>query len=152
MAEIVALSDEFGIPLICDEVYYGLSFDENREFVSFSHFHSKVPMICIGSLSKNYCVPGWRCGWSIVYNTHGYFDTVMAHMAKHATILIHPNSLVQAAIPKILRETPDSHFEELKTKLKAATNEAFDLIKDIHGLEPVKATAAMYMMVKIDFT
>jgi len=94
MADIVALSDELGIPLICDEVYYGLSFDPNRKHVSFSHFHSQVPMICIGSLSKNYCVPGWRCGWSLVYNTHGYFDTIMEHMAKHATILIHPNSLV----------------------------------------------------------
>jgi tyrosine aminotransferase len=152
MAEIVALSDELGIPLICDEVYYGLSFDPNREHVSFSHFHSQIPMICIGSLSKNYCVPGWRCGWSLVYNTHGYFDTIMEHMAKHATILIHPNSLVQHALPKILKETPESHFENLKSKLKSATDEAYDKLENINGLTPIKASAAMYMMVKIDFS
>jgi len=76
----------------------------------------------------------------------------MEHMAKHATILIHPNSLVQHALPKILKDTPEAHFDNLKTKLKSATDEAFERLENIRGLTPVKASAAMYMMVKIDFT
>ena len=53
-----------------------------------------MPVICTGAISKIYCVPGWRCGWTIVYNNGGYFDKVIDNLGKHAMILLHPNSLV----------------------------------------------------------
>jgi tyrosine aminotransferase len=74
MKEIIAVANKVKIPLICDEVYYGLSYDENRPFLPFASVGTDLPMVCIGSLSKLYCVPGWRLGWTIVYNRHGYFD------------------------------------------------------------------------------
>jgi len=39
----------------------------------------------------------------------------------HSMIQLHPNSLVQAALPRILKEVPDSHFEVMKQKLAAAS-------------------------------
>ena len=73
----MAIAEKHKVPIVSDEVYYGLSYDEDRPFVSFSELDSPVPIICLGSLSKNYMVPGWRCGWVIVYNKHGYFDHVV---------------------------------------------------------------------------
>ncbi len=78
--EILAIADEFKIPIIADEVYYGLSFDPERPFVSIGKSTSTVPVICTGALSKIYCLPGWRCGWTIVYNNGGYFDDVIERM------------------------------------------------------------------------
>lgn len=147
---ILAIADKHKVPLICDEVYHGLSFDDARPFHSFGNLTTKVPIICCSAISKIYCLPGWRVGWSIVYNHQGYFDQVVDHMGKQSMILLHPCSLVQAALPKILAETPQSHFEGMKDKLRASAKTAFERFSTIPGLIPVQSSAAMYMMVRID--
>ena len=68
MEDILAVAEEYKIPIIADEVYYGLSYDPDRPFYSFGTITKTVPVICTGSISKIYCLPGWRCGWNIVYN------------------------------------------------------------------------------------
>lgn len=65
-------------------------------------------------------------------------------------ILLHPNSLVQAALPRILKEVPDSYFEGLKDKLRGSSEHAYELISKIRGVTPIKSTAAMYLMCKVE--
>jgi aspartate/methionine/tyrosine aminotransferase len=38
----------------------------------------------------------------------------------------------------------------MKSKLKETSDFAYTRLKDIKGLTPIRATAAMYMMVRID--
>jgi tyrosine aminotransferase len=99
MLDILAIADRHRVPIISDEVYYGLSYDEERPFHSMGNMTSTVPVMCTGALSKIYCVPGWRFGWTIVYNNQGYFDKVIDNLGKHSMIQLHPNSLVQHALP-----------------------------------------------------
>jgi len=150
MDAILAVAEENKIPLIADEVYYGLSYDPARPFHSFGTATSTVPVICTGAISKIYCLPGWRCGWTIVYNNSGYFDDVIENLGKHSTILLHPASIVQFALPKILKEVKDSHFETIKTKLADASQTAFTRLSKIRGINPIRSSAAMYMMVQIE--
>ncbi len=56
-----------------------------------------------------------------------------------------------AALPKILNETPQSYYEEYNAKLAEGSNYIYEKIKNIRGIKPIKATAAMYMMIGIDF-
>jgi tyrosine aminotransferase len=65
-------------------------------------------------------------------------------------IQLHPNSLVQHALPKILKEVGDDYFTSLKGKLRATSDHAFEKLSAVNGLVPVKATAAMYMMIRIE--
>merc|ERR1712147_278746 len=150
MLEILAIADKHKIPIISDEVYYGLSYDEERPFISMGNLTENVPVLCTGALSKIYCVPGWRCGWTIVYNKHGYFDKVIENMGKHSMIQLHPSSIVQASLPKILGEVPQSFFDDLKAKLKLASDAGYKRLTGIKGIEPIKSSAAMYMMVRFD--
>lgn len=114
MEQILAIADKYKVPLIADEVYHGLSYDESRPHHSFGTMTSTVPVICTGSISKIYCLPGWRCGWVIVYNNQGYFDKVIDNLGKHSMILLHPASIVQSALPRILAEVKEDHFEGMK--------------------------------------
>lgn len=84
--EILAVADEFKIPIIADEVYYGLSYDPERPFISMGQSTTTVPVICTGAISKIYCLPGWRCGWTVVYNNGGYFDDVLTRLNMHSMI------------------------------------------------------------------
>ena len=149
--EILAIADEFKLPIIADEVYYGMSYDPERPFISFGNSTSTVPVVTTGAISKIYCLPGWRCGWTIVYNNQGYFDDVLTRLSMHSMIQLHPNSLVQQALPRILAEVPDSHFETMKQKLSASSQTAFERLSLIRGVTPIRSSAAMYMMVRVDF-
>ena len=86
----------------------------------------------------------------IVYNNNKYFDKVIENLHKHNMIQLHPCSLVQAALPKILKEVGDDHFDTLKKKLKTTADYAFDRLSQIRGITPIKSSAAMYMMIKIN--
>lgn len=150
MRKILAISKELKVPIISDEVYYGLSYNEERPFISFGNLDNETPIICTGALSKIYCVPGWRCGWTIVYNRGGYFDKVIDNLGKHSMILLHPSSIVQHSLPKILGEVPESFFTDLKGKLKEASDCAFERLSKVKGVTPIRSSAAMYMMVRIE--
>jgi tyrosine aminotransferase len=101
-------------------------------------------------LSKIYCLPGWRLGWVIVYNNHGYLDNVITHLHKLNQISLHPTSIIQYALPRIFKEVKEDHFEGMKSKLRESSNYIYEKMSQIRGLEPVKASAAMYMIVKIN--
>jgi tyrosine aminotransferase len=148
--EIIKVAQEFKIPLLCDEVYYGLVFP-GQKFESFANLTDDVPMLCINSLSKVYQVPGWRVGWIIVYNRHGYLDVVKDHISKYLRIPFHPNTLVLNALPRILKETPQSYFDDYCQKLAEASTIVYERLSQIKGITPIKATAAMYMMVRLNF-
>lgn len=149
--DIIALAQEYKLPLLCDEVYYGLVFP-GHSFESFANLTDDVPMICINSLSKVYQVPGWRCGWIIIYNRHGYLDIVKDHITKYLRIPFHPNTLILNALPKIFKEQPDSYLDDYCTKLAESSNWIYEELLKIKGLTPIKASAGMYMMVKLEIS
>lgn len=148
--DIIAVCNEYKIPIISDEVYYGLVYEDDAEFTSMGNLTKEVPVICVGAISKIYALPGWRLGWSIVYNNGGYFSDVIENLHKHAMIQLHPTSLVQAALPRILKEVTDDDINKMKSKLQATSRYAFEKLSNIRGIEPIRANAAMYMMVRIN--
>jgi tyrosine aminotransferase len=102
---------------VADEVYYGMVYEDDAEFTSMGQLSKEVPVICIGAISKVYCVPGWRLGWVIVYNNNGYFEKVIDRLHKHTMIQLHPTSLVQAALPSILNNVADEDLAVMRMKL-----------------------------------
>lgn len=60
------------------------------------------------------------------------------------------NTLVQGAIPDILENTPQSYFDSVIDILSDNAKLAFNMLKQIRGLNPVMPNGAMYMMVGIN--
>lgn len=60
------------------------------------------------------------------------------------------NTLVQGAIPDILKNTPQSYFDSVVGILSDNAKLAFNMLKQIRGLNPVMPNGAMYMMVGIN--
>lgn len=59
------------------------------------------------------------------------------------------NSLVQGALPAILKNTPQKFYDELVETLHQHALLAFKILKDIPGLKPIMPMGAMYLMVAI---
>lgn len=77
--EIIQLAEEYKIPLLADEVYYGI-IHPGREYHHFGNLTKTLPIIAVSSISKVYSVPGWRLGWVIAYNRGGYFDELIKNL------------------------------------------------------------------------
>ncbi len=63
-----------------------------------------------------------------------------------------PCSVVQSALPRILNDIPQHHFDTFKSQLANRADLLYNLLKEIKGLEPIKTSAAFYMMIKIDLS
>lgn len=60
------------------------------------------------------------------------------------------NTIIQGAVPSILRDTPQKFFNEVISSVTINAHIAYSVLSNIPGLKPVMPSGAMYMMVGID--
>jgi tyrosine aminotransferase len=63
---ILALAEEFKVPIIADEIYGEMVFEgEGLEFNYMAELTQTVPILSCNGIAKRYLVPGWRLGWIV---------------------------------------------------------------------------------------
>ena len=149
LLDIVKLAEELKIPIISDEIYDGMVF-EGETFTSITTLTTTVPVLVIGGIAKQYVVPGWRLGWLVVHDRSECFKEIKSAILSLTTLILGPNSAIQAALRSILFDTPASYYKELISTLNKHANLVYAEIEKIDGLTPIKPQGAMYVMVGID--
>ncbi|XP_055622029.1 tyrosine aminotransferase [Toxorhynchites rutilus septentrionalis] len=146
---ILEIAERYFLPIIADEIYEHFVFP-GREFHSVSSLSKKVPVLSCGGLTKRFLVPGWRMGWIIIHDREDIFRNVRKGLANLSARILGANTLVQAALPDVLKNTPPAFYEDLVSTLYRHAEMAYKAIKHIRGLRPVMPGGAMYMMIGID--
>jgi tyrosine aminotransferase len=137
------------IPVIADEIYEQIVFSGNK-FVSTASLNSRVPILICGGLAKRFLVPGWRLGWIAIHDELGAFETeIRKALVSLSQRIIGSNTLIQGALPAILRNTPQSFHDDLITTLEKNSNLAFSFLRTVKGLVPYMPQGTMYMMIEI---
>lgn len=116
LQSIVNLAEKYYLPIIADEIYEHFVFP-GTEYCSVSSLSKTVPVLSCGGLTKRFLVPGWRLGWIIVHDRNGLFDDVRKGLANLISRIMGANTLIQAALPAILKNTPQSFFDNLVNTL-----------------------------------
>mgnify|MGYP002153701563 FL=1 len=62
--------------------------------------------------------------------------------------ILGPNTIIQASVPGILKETPKSFYAETLDFIESNAQLFYSKISAISGLKPVMPQGAMYMMVR----
>jgi tyrosine aminotransferase len=88
-------------------------------------------------------------GWIIVHDRHNAFQQVRKGLLSLSCRILGSNSLVQGALPAILKNTPQKFYDELVDTLHQHALLAFQMLNKIPGLCPIMPCGAMYMMVAI---
>lgn len=149
VGELAALANRLHVPVIADEIYAGMTFN-GTVFTSFTNF-PETPALVVAGLAKSFVVPGWRLGWILKHDLVGAFDRIWAGCHALSQIIIGPNTLVQAAVPKILSNKETKQYrEELAKTVGSQSALCFDLLSNAKGLKPIRPDGAMYMLVGID--
>lgn len=147
--EILATAARHRLPLIADEIYEHFVFS-GFKYHSFASLSQDVPILACGGLTKRYLVPGWRMGWIVINDRHDALSEVRQGLTRLSTRILGPNTLVQAALPRILRDTPASFYTETLDYIQENAQVFFNSLRETPGLQPVMPQGAMYMMVGID--
>lgn len=146
---IVRLAEEARLPLISDEIYADMAF-AGGVFTSAAAVSERVPVLVVGGIAKQYVVPGWRLGWVVVHDRAGLMAEVRTALLALSTIILGPCSVVQAAVPAALFDTPQKWYDGLIGTLGRHAEITYDALAAINGLTPVRPQGAMYVMVGID--
>lgn len=148
LRNILEIAHRRRVPVIADEIYEQLVFPGKR-FVSCASLNSHVPILICGGLAKRFLVPGWRMGWIVVHDEIGAFDKVRKALVSLSQRTIGSNTLIQGALPSILRNTPQSYHDQLIVVLRRHAQLAYDALKGAKGLSPFMPDGTMYMVVEV---
>ncbi|MBI2597917.1 MAG: aminotransferase class I/II-fold pyridoxal phosphate-dependent enzyme [Candidatus Diapherotrites archaeon] len=148
LKKIIDIAGSHELPVFSDETYDQLVFDDEK-FYPLAFLSKDVPVICSGSISKNYLCPGLRGGWLYKRDQQGvledFFEAVK-QLSRLRLSTVHPTQFaIEAAL-----NGPQDHFKELVTKLQKRRDATFKRANEIKGLSLVKPKGAFYAYVRIN--
>ncbi|XP_030932807.1 nicotianamine aminotransferase 1-like [Quercus lobata] len=152
LEKIAETARKLGILVITDEVYNHLTFGSNP-FVPLGTFGSIAPVITLGSISKRWIVPGWRCGWLVTNDPNGILRKtgIVDSIKGCLDVSSDPATFIQGAIPQILENTKEDFFSKIIYIIREAANLCYERIKEIPCITcPYKPEGSMYTMVKLN--
>jgi len=150
LKDILAVAEKYKVPIIADEIYENFVFP-GETYVPIASLTTTVPVLSCSGLTKRFLVPGWRIGWIIIYDRDQVFDReVRKGLMCMSQRIIGSNTFIQGALPYILKNTPQSFFDNTINTVKKNADLAFRKLRNTPGLIPIMPRGAMYMMVKVD--
>ncbi len=136
--EVMMELAELDIPVISDEIYADLSFEEKpKSFLNFSQ-----QTVAINGFSKYYAMTGWRLGYLISPK-----EWIFAADRLHQNLMISATEFVQEAGISVLQKSKD-YCEKMKLEFDHRRIYILNLLKEL-GMDPgYKPTGAFYVMYK----
>lgn len=150
LLEILQWAELHKICVLADEVYHNMTY--GRTYYPLGSLTSQVPVFTVGSMSKTFLVPGWRCGWLIIYDLYNRCQQIREGISKVKNMLQHTAPFIMQALPKIFKEMPHDHFPTLMAKIKERAELVLAKVREIPCLSMELPQGAMYCMINIDFS
>jgi len=145
--EFIDVAGEYGIPIISDEVYDRITYEQT--LTSTAALAADVPVIGFNGLSKVFLVPGWRIGYIYFYHPDGSLTELRDNILRQARIRICCNAPSQYAAAVALRG-PDSHLKEMMKKLRVRRDLCWKRLNEMDGIYAAKPQGAFYIFPRVE--
>uniref|UniRef100_A0A8D2ZDW9 Tyrosine aminotransferase n=1 Tax=Scophthalmus maximus TaxID=52904 RepID=A0A8D2ZDW9_SCOMX len=150
LQKILRVASRHCVPILADEIYSDMVFP-GCSSPSMASLSSDVPILSCGGLAKRWLVPGWRMGWILIHDRNDIFGSkIRQGLVKLSQRILGACSLVQGALEGILNNTPHTFYSQTISLLMSNSEICFNELSAVPGLNPVKSSGAMYLMVGID--
>jgi tyrosine aminotransferase len=147
--DILEIAERYRLPIISDDIYEMFVFP-GVEYCSVASLSKNVPILSCSGLTKRFIMPGIRMGWISIHDRHDALKEIKRGFVQLLGRNFGPNCTVQMALPDILKNVPQSFFDETVKKVQVHAITAFSLLKNVRGLLPIEPRGAFYMMIKIE--
>ncbi|XP_053402805.1 tyrosine aminotransferase-like [Mercenaria mercenaria] len=150
LKDFLKICETYKVPVIADEIYEHFVFSGSA-YHPLASLTDTVPILSCSGLTKRFLVPGWRLGWIVIYDRQNIFqEEVRKGLQCLSQKILGPNTLVQASLPEILKDTPKSFYSDTLQFIESNAKLFYEKISAIRGLNPVMPQGAMYMMIGIE--
>ena len=149
LLDIIKIAEQYCLPIISDEIYGNMIFP-TETFYSIASLTNQVPIIVTSGIAKQYCCPGWRVGWIVLYDSYHRMNNIKLAIRRLSQVIVGSNTLIQEAIPDMLFKTSPNYFATNNKILQENALFLYEQLLHISGLIPIKPKGAMYIMVKLD--
>ncbi len=140
--EVIAdLCQRHNCYIISDEIYHQIIYDGMKHTSPAQLLPQRT--VLIHSLSKSYCLTGWRVGWVAA---PAELTAQIRKVHDYATVAA-PTPFQRAAIKAL--SLPDSYYEQLRRDLQQKRDFILDVLKKA-GFSPVKPSGAYYTLAFFD--
>jgi len=146
MKEIIDLAGEHKIPIISDEIYDDMTFDEKQ--TATATLSKDVPIVTFNGFSKVYLVPGWRMGY-ILFHHNGELDEIQDAFMRIARSRLCANSICQLACKEALKG-PQNHISKVNNRLRKRRDFSYKRLNEIDGISTARPRGAFYIFPKIE--
>ena len=144
---IVNLAGECDIPLISDEIYDQIVYEQPVNTASVAR---DVPVIGLNGFSKVYLMTGWRLGYMyFTGNNQELIDNLRENITKEARIRLCSNTPVQKAAVKALTG-PQEHIRLMIRKLRERRDYSYKRLNEINGISCAMPKGAFYFFPKVE--
>lgn len=144
---MVDLAGEYDIPLISDEIYDQIAYDES---VSTANVAEDVTIIGLNGFSKVYLMTGWRLGYMyLTGQDQKMLEELREHLTKEARIRLCANTPVQKAAVEALNG-PQDHIPQMVEKLRKRRDYSHKRLNEINGISCTEPKGAFYFFPKVD--
>lgn len=150
LMDILSWAEKHHVCILADEVYHGMTF--GKPHYPLGSLTDTVPVFTVGALSKMFLVPGWRCGWVLIYDKYNKCEKYRPALNKIKNMLLHPVPFIMQAIPRIYKNIPENYFAEVMQKVKERADAVKNKLADVPALNTGSPEGSLYCMVAIDFT
>jgi tyrosine aminotransferase len=150
LLDILSWAEKHHVCVLADEVYHGMTF--GKPHYPLGSLTDSVPVFTVGALSKMFLVPGWRCGWVLIYDKYNKCEKYRPAINKIKNMLLHPVPFIMQAIPRIFETIPENYFAEVMQKVKERADAVKNKLADVPALNTGSPEGSLYCMVAIDFT
>jgi aspartate/methionine/tyrosine aminotransferase len=139
LKELIEYCDRKGISFISDELYHGLTYEEDAS--SALEFSDNV--FVINGFSKYYCMPGFRLGWIIVPKNLSREAEVIAQNIFISAPTLSQYAALEAFDNEYLKSIKET-FQERRDYLYKQLNEIFDVDAKPQGAFYLWANVSKY--------
>ncbi len=149
LEEIVGIAREYGLYLICDEIYAHITFN-GAETLHLSNVVGDVPALALRGISKEYPWPGSRCGWIEMLNRTAdpYFAEYCKALVDSKMMEVCSTTLPQMSVPRIFSDPRyPAHLRERAQVFEQRANEVYNCFKDVPGVIVNRTNGAFYFTV-----
>lgn len=147
LAELVEIASRRNLYLICDEIYDGITFDE--EFVGVGRVAGSAPVVILNGFSKTHLMSGWRVGYVALNGASGQLSALRENLLKLARVRIATSLPVQHAALESLRG-PQGYISEFVAEVRRRRDYAVRRLNELPGISCPKPRGAFYAFPKID--
>jgi hypothetical protein len=134
LRELSDLCSEYGIPLICDEVFYDYNLISTGGKADFVNAEFDFPLFILNGLSKISATPQFKLGWILINSPEKYLSKIINNLEIVCDTYLSVNAVIQNSFGQVF-EFRSNIQEQIKQRVQNNYKYLISRFEKVYNIE-----------------